>query len=247
MNSLNASRQIRESMDRGTASIVDEHLKLGREDLIQACRDAQAGCERSKERVFHATSRWAMKIAGDHWNVWHRMLPNAAQYDDVLSSAFEGLVRALETYDPDSGNTFTTYAHPWIMTKVQRCIYQMIGTVRIPEKRILQGIDEYENMMSKHTYQIVHRGDNQDVVSLRPWEVNANVMFSCDDESYLPDLQKSVADVEDGAEILRLLDQGFEVQEVALQLGIPAHHMRQRMIQIREALEDVRADYFSPA
>ncbi len=51
---------------------------------------------------------------------------------DIIQEGNIGLMRALETYNPDEG-AFSTYAVPWITQSIARAIYAFDDDIRIPE------------------------------------------------------------------------------------------------------------------
>lgn len=56
-------------------------------------------------------------------------------YDDLLSEANLGLLRAAEKYDPSTGNRFVTYCRYWILQSLTRYADQQSLPVRLPEHR----------------------------------------------------------------------------------------------------------------
>lgn len=162
MNATLATQKIQQSVQYGAASHVEHNRILPREQLILACRKAQAGDVRAREMVVNSTSRLAHKNASVLWKQWAGILPPQAEYCDIYQAAIEGILHALTKYDPDSGNAFTTYAQLWIRQRVQRAIWAMTGSVRITERMIREGFPEGCGMIAKHTLAV----DDPDVARL---------------------------------------------------------------------------------
>lgn len=59
---------------------------------------------------------------------------NALEVQDLIQEGVLGLARAAEKFDPTRGNTFATYAMPWIRYYMTNLIHSS-GPIRIPVKR----------------------------------------------------------------------------------------------------------------
>ena len=74
--------------------------------------------------------RFLLKLVGE-FHARHRNL----DYDDLVSEANLGLMRAAEKYDPSTGNRFVTYARFWILQALGRFADQEALPIRLPEHR----------------------------------------------------------------------------------------------------------------
>lgn len=52
--------------------------------------------------------------------------------EDLRAEGQIGLLRACEGYDPALGNSFTTYATPWIHRTISRAIDNQVSLIRVP-------------------------------------------------------------------------------------------------------------------
>lgn len=59
-------------------------------------------------------------------------LQHGMEYDDLIQSAMPGLFRAVELFDPSSGNKFSTYATHWLRQAVTRAIANEARVIRLP-------------------------------------------------------------------------------------------------------------------
>lgn len=50
--------------------------------------------------------------------------------DDLLSSAVEGLIKAVDRFDPDKGSRLTYFAAPWINAELNDYVLNQLGTVK---------------------------------------------------------------------------------------------------------------------
>lgn len=56
-------------------------------------------------------------------------------FDDLVSEANIGLMRAADKFDPSTGNRFVTYCRYWILQSLTRFANQQTVAVRLPEHR----------------------------------------------------------------------------------------------------------------
>lgn len=88
---------------------------LKREEEVVIARQACAGDQVSADRIIESNLRFVLKVV---FSCWRPDLPLM----DLISEGCRGLIRALQTFDPDKGFRFITYAEPWITSFVKRAI-----------------------------------------------------------------------------------------------------------------------------
>lgn len=98
---------------------VEQQKKLGR-------RYKENGDLKAKELLINCNLRLVVSVA----NRYKERL-NHFQVLDVVQEGNLGLIRAVETYDPDQG-AFTTYAIPWIKEKITRGLAEKDQEIRKP-------------------------------------------------------------------------------------------------------------------
>ncbi len=74
--------------------------------------------------------RFLLKMVGE----FHARHPSM-EFDDLVSEANLGLMRAAEKFDPSTGNRFLTYARFWILQSLGRFHDQWSLPVRLPDNR----------------------------------------------------------------------------------------------------------------
>jgi len=79
----------------------------------------------ARERLAQANTRLVVSIAKRYRN---RGLP----FPDLIQEGNVGLMRAVDRYDPESGNRFSTYATWWIRQAVTRSLENHGRVIRIP-------------------------------------------------------------------------------------------------------------------
>jgi RNA polymerase sigma-32 factor len=66
----------------------------------------------------------AVKIAKKHRR-------NGIDIEDLTAEAITGIIRAAESFNPEKGASFTTYAAQWMRAKVQEFVQANCGTMRV--------------------------------------------------------------------------------------------------------------------
>jgi RNA polymerase sigma-32 factor len=69
-----------------------------------------------------------------------RLRSRARSPEDLFQDGVMGLMRALDRYDPDNGNRFSTYAVFWVRAEIQNAIGQTAGLIRVPRSEKTQKV-----------------------------------------------------------------------------------------------------------
>ena len=104
-------------IDRGTLLTPEEELDLGRR--------ARAGDGRARARLIEKNLRLVVSVA-------RRYRGMGLPFEDLIQEGNIGLIKAVEKFDPELGNRFSTYATWWIRQAIGRAIADKGRTIRLP-------------------------------------------------------------------------------------------------------------------
>jgi RNA polymerase primary sigma factor len=102
---------------RGTLLTPEEELDLGRR--------ARAGDDRARARLIEKNLRLVVSVA-------KRYMGMGLPFEDLIQEGNIGLIKAVEKFDPELGNRFSTYATWWIRQAIGRAIEDKGRTIRLP-------------------------------------------------------------------------------------------------------------------
>jgi RNA polymerase sigma factor (sigma-70 family) len=104
-------------------SLAATAIILGKDEQIQLVTKAQTDdCNDARHELVQANIRLAHKVAKKH-------VRKGLDFNDLLASATEGILIAINKFDATQGASFTTYARMWMVAKCQEHVQSNAGLV----------------------------------------------------------------------------------------------------------------------
>ena len=98
---------------------------LTHREEIELSRRAKAGDERARMKLVEKNLRLVVHVA-------KRYRGSGLPFEDLIQEGNLGLIRAVDKFDPERGNRFSTYATWWIRQAVGRAVADKSRIIRLP-------------------------------------------------------------------------------------------------------------------
>lgn len=158
------------------------------EEQIELARLAKAGDEVARRKLINSNLRFVITCAKQYIN-------QGVPLVDLISSGNEGLILAINNYDPDRGYKFLSFAVWYIRREIIKAIYNTGRTIRYPVtyiSKITKVKKAYDNFITKNQREPTDE-ELIKLTNLTQKQYDSTVM----DKSYCESLDTPVTD--DGA------------------------------------------------
>ena len=144
--------------------IRDGKLLDAREEK-ELSRRAREGDRMARRRLIECNLRLVISIAKKYRG-------RGVLFEDLIQEGNAGLIRAVEKFDPEMGNRFSTYATWWIRQAVTRAVADSARTVRLPAHVVdaLYRLRRAENALSLELGRDATEEELADRLDVKPQE-----------------------------------------------------------------------------
>lgn len=230
--------------------IAKPHDVLSHEVVRDLIAKAQQGDIKARNRVVEHNTSLIIRYA----NLF-RYYKTCLDFDDLFQEGIFGLIRAVETFDIDSGYAFSTWAVLWIKQKVYRLISRFRSAVNIPYhiqdkvRRVKKKIDAGEQLSMKE--QIMYlEFKNTETFSIDQEIADTTSTFHellaaplpTNQELIKHDLETLIAQVkvkERDREIYRLRSAGATMQVIGKRFTVSRQAINQTLKKVRKKIDRI--------
>jgi RNA polymerase primary sigma factor len=103
--------------------IAQRHPPLTREQEYELAARARKGEAKARRLLVNHNVAFVLSMC-------RRYAGKGCRFDDLVQEGMIGLLKAVEHFDPEKGNRFSTYASWWIRAYVQKYLRDMRATVK---------------------------------------------------------------------------------------------------------------------
>lgn len=125
---------------------ISRYPILDSDEIIRLIGEAQKGDDIAREKIIKSNLRFVVTVAKQFQN---RGIPLM----DLISSGNEGLMKAIDKFNPTRGVTFLSYAVWWIRQSIYNSIYWQAREIRLPMSQqllVISILDATNKFLQSH-------------------------------------------------------------------------------------------------
>ena len=137
---------------------INETPLLTAEQEKTLARRIATGCVESRDHLVRANLRLVVNLA-------RSAVGKGLALEDLIEEGNLGLLRAVESYDPEMNTRFSTYASYWIKQSIKRGLVNTAKTVRVPAYMV-EVVTQWRRAMNKLTDELGRPPTQDEVATL---------------------------------------------------------------------------------
>lgn len=202
-------------------SSIGNYPLLSGEEEIKLALAYREGDLSAREQLINSNLRLVVYLAKSY-------KCNGISFEDLVMEGNIGLITAVEKFNPDLGNRFSTCAAPWIKQAILKAITEKGKTVRLPAN-VYQDLSKMKKVIGELADQGNDNPTNADIAAamgvdenridnLKSWQMDAvslSTPLGDDTEDTLEDLQSDSSDESPADYTTRMMNNEFVQQIIA--------------------------------
>ena len=113
------------NINNNYSEIIKNNPLLTKKQEYELAKKAKSGDQEARIKLIQSNYRLVNKIASKYKR-------NNIDFKDLLQDSFIGLIIAVDRFDPDLGNKFSTYATWWIREAALKHINETLTDIKVP-------------------------------------------------------------------------------------------------------------------
>lgn len=185
---------------------ISKFKVLENSEINELVEKAQSGDKQARDKVITSNLRFVVTVAKQFQN---RGLPLM----DLISSGSEGLIKAVDKFDPERGVNFLSYAVWWIKQSIYSTIYWHSKEVRLPmsQQLVVNSIaDAIDRFLKEHS-RIPTSVEISDMIDVPVEQIDFLAQFS----NKLISVDAFIGDDEDNNQVCDIIpDQNLSLEDI---------------------------------
>jgi RNA polymerase primary sigma factor len=135
---------------------------LSHKEEVELGRRARAGDPEARRRLVEKNLRLAVAVA-------KKFRGQGLPFEDLIQEGNIGLMKAVDKFDPEMGNRFSTYATWWIRQSIQRAIGDKAREIRLPA-HMNEKLRKVRKAQGELIAQFHHEPTQEEIAARLGWE-----------------------------------------------------------------------------
>jgi RNA polymerase primary sigma factor len=131
--------------------VVRRYPPLSREKQVELFLKAKEGDAEAREILILSNLTFVFRVARSY------TFPVHLEFDDLIQAGIDGIIHAIDRFNPHRKFSFTTYAYCWVRKFVSECITSNISVIKVPHPCVyeIQSLRKKADKLSNETGYVI--------------------------------------------------------------------------------------------